>query len=106
MLRYEYSRPIPSESDSTGAIAGGVVGGVAGLCLLMLLVLAVLAFIFNRKRLMNQHRELKQPDYEQLAYGDVLDASLSRKQAAVHMFLEGLIKPVPIEACFCSITHP
>ena len=75
--------PVPTSSDSVGAIVGGVIGGVTGLAAFLALILAVLAFLFARRRLADRHQKLSQPDYEQLIYGDAADVALSKMKAEV-----------------------
>ena len=53
------------------------------MCLLLLLVIAV-ALIATRRRKATAYRKLKQPDYEEVAFGDVKgDVALPKKQAEV-----------------------
>jgi hypothetical protein len=59
-----------------------VVGGVSGLCVFLLLLLALL-FIIALKRKSNRQKKLSQPDYEELAYADVDDVVMTRKMQEV-----------------------
>lgn len=90
------SEAIPSSTggDSDGALIGGIVGGVGGgllLCLLLLLVIAVVLMATRRRRA-TAYRKLKQPDYEEVAFGDVKgDVTLPKKQAEGYRQLEQLL---------------
>jgi hypothetical protein len=58
------------------------VGGGLLACLLLLLVIAV-ALVATRRRKAAYHK-LRQPDYEEVAFGDVKgDVTLPKKQAEV-----------------------
>jgi len=74
-----------SSSDSTNikiiAAAAGGGGGLVVLCCLML-VMAALSWGWKRGR--SPYRKLKQPDYAQIAYGDVKnDVVIPKRQADV-----------------------
>ncbi|ELR25191.1 GTPase-activator protein for Ras family GTPase [Acanthamoeba castellanii str. Neff] len=90
------SEAIPSSTggDSDAALIGGIVGGVGGgllLCLLLLLVIAVVLMATRRRRA-TAYRKLKQPDYEEVAFGDVKgDVTLPKKQAEGYRQLEQLL---------------
>ena len=72
------------DSDDA-ALIGGIVGGIGGgllLCLLLLLVIAVVLVATRRGQ--GAYRKLRQPDYEEVAFGDVKgDVTLPKKQTEV-----------------------
>ncbi|ELR10938.1 GTPaseactivator protein for Ras-like GTPase [Acanthamoeba castellanii str. Neff] len=73
-----------SSGDDTniGAIVGGAVGGGVGLVCLLLLLLALVVLVLARRRNgRRQMRKLTQPDYAELAYGDVDNVSLPKRKA-------------------------
>jgi HAMP domain-containing protein len=58
------------------------VGGGLLVCLLLLLLIAVVLVATRRRR--GAYRKLSQPDYEEVAFGDVKgDVTLPKKQAEV-----------------------
>lgn len=82
-----------SSSDSTNitiiAAAAGGGGGLVVLCCLML-VMAALSWGWKRGR--SPYRKLKQPDYAEIAYGDVKnDVVIPKRQADHYLTLERLI---------------
>jgi hypothetical protein len=70
-----------------GAIVGGVVGGAVGLLCLLQVLLAVLAVLLARRRTGQKLRKLVQPDYAELAYGDVENVVVPKKNAEVRFSL-------------------
>ena len=57
-------------------------GGGAGLFCLLLLLLALVALVLARRRNgQRKMRKLTQPDYAELAYGDVDNVSLPKRKA-------------------------
>jgi hypothetical protein len=105
MLVYRHHRPLPdTSSDSVGAIIGGVIGGVTGLAAFLALVLAVAAFLLARRRALNQHKELKQPDYEQLVYGEATETPFTKKKAEVLATPE--LSEIPLCSCQSTLTAP
>jgi hypothetical protein len=76
--------PVRYSGDDTniGAIVGGAVGGGVGLVCLLLLLLALVVLVLARRRNgRRQMRKLTQPDYAELAYGDVDNVSLPKRKA-------------------------
>lgn len=54
------------------------------MCAIVVALMAIVAIILGRRRwLRNQHKELKQPDYEQLVYGDAVDVAITKKKSEV-----------------------
>ena len=71
-----------SDDTNIGAIVGGAVGGGVGLVCLLLLLLALVVLVLARRRNgRRQMRKLTQPNYAELAYGDVDNVSLPKRKA-------------------------
>lgn len=69
----------PNSSD-LGAIIGGVVGGVGGALCLLLVLLVVFGFLLTRRK-ENREKKLTQPNYDELAFGDVDNISVPKYKA-------------------------
>lgn len=79
------SSPLPgtgSGSSSTDVIIIAVVAGGGGLLALFCLLFAIAAIIWGYKRGRSPYRKLKQPDYAEIAYGDVKDDVVIPKKLA------------------------
>lgn len=88
----DITSPDSSSGDSTNntlliaVLAGGIGGGLLAFCLLLIIILVVLIFVVRRRR--SPYRKLKEPDWEEVAFGDVKeDISIPKKLLEVNPFI-------------------